>query len=45
MLNRRQVVAGISATALATFISNEVWAAAAIKPDEASALLVDPDFG
>jgi len=40
MLDRRQIVAGLATTILAGFASNEVWAADAIKPDEASALLV-----
>jgi nicotinamidase/pyrazinamidase len=40
MLDRRQVVTGLGAWAIATFISNRLWAAAAIKPDDASALLV-----
>src|SRR5438034_9977537 len=40
MLDRRQVVAGLGVTVLAAFVSNELWAAASIKPDEASALLV-----
>ena len=40
MLDRRQIVAGLATTILAGFVSNEVWAADAIKPDEASALLV-----
>ncbi|MBR0692515.1 bifunctional nicotinamidase/pyrazinamidase [Bradyrhizobium lablabi] len=39
MLDRRRVVAGLGATALATLVSNELRAAA-IKPDEVSALLV-----
>jgi nicotinamidase/pyrazinamidase len=40
MLDRRQVVTGLGAWAIATFSSNRLWAAAAIKPDDASALLV-----
>jgi nicotinamidase/pyrazinamidase len=40
MLDRRQVVTGLGAWAIATFISNRLWAAEAIKPDDASALLV-----
>src|SRR5881227_3679037 len=40
MLDRRQVVAGLGATAFAALLSDRVWAAASIKPDEASALLV-----
>jgi nicotinamidase/pyrazinamidase len=40
MLDRRQVVAGLGVTVLATFVSNELWAAGSIKADDASALLV-----
>jgi nicotinamidase/pyrazinamidase len=40
MLDRRQVVAGLGMTVLAGFASSELWAAGAIKPDDASALLV-----
>ena len=40
MLDRRQIVTGLMTTALASFISNEVWAAMSIKPDDTSALLV-----
>jgi len=40
MLNRRRIVAGMGAAALASVVSSRLWAAAAIKPDEASALLV-----
>jgi nicotinamidase/pyrazinamidase len=40
MLDRRQVLAGIGATALLTAVPNRLWAAAAIKPYDTSALLV-----
>src|SRR5215468_3954258 len=40
MLNRRRIVAGLGATAIATMVSDKLWAAASIKPDDASALLV-----
>ena len=40
MLDRRQIVAGLGATAIATAFSGKLWAAVAIKPDDASALLV-----
>ena len=40
MLDRRRIVAGLGATAIATMVSDKLRAAASIKPDEASALLV-----
>jgi nicotinamidase/pyrazinamidase len=40
MLNRRKMLVGVSSVALASLVSNKLWAAAAIKPDDASALLV-----
>src|SRR5437879_6541943 len=40
MLNRRWIVTGLGATAIATMVSEKLRAAASIKPDEASALLV-----
>jgi nicotinamidase/pyrazinamidase len=40
MLHRRQVLTGLGACALAAFSSDKLWAAATIKPDDASALLV-----
>src|SRR5438445_6791191 len=40
MLDRRRVVTGLAATAFATSVPGALWAAASIKPDEASALLV-----
>src|SRR5271156_6711812 len=40
MLDRRQIITGLTTTVLASFISNEVWAAMSIKPDDTSALLV-----
>jgi nicotinamidase/pyrazinamidase len=40
MLDRRKVLAGVSTVALAGLVSNKLWAAASIKPDDASALLV-----
>ena len=39
MLNRRQIVAGLGTLALATLVPRSLWAAA-IKPDDGSALLV-----
>ena len=39
-MDRRQILAGLGTTVLASFVSNELWAAASIKPDDASALLV-----
>ena len=39
MLDRRQIVAGLGTLALATLVPRSIWAAA-IKPDEGSALLV-----
>src|SRR3954468_16585612 len=38
MQNRRQILSGLGTTALAAMLPSAVWAA--IKPDEASALLV-----
>ena len=40
MLDRRRILAGLGTTVFAGLISSEVRAAAAIKPDDASALLV-----
>ena len=40
MLNRRQILSGLGTTALAAMMPGALWAAASIKPDEASALLV-----
>ncbi|WFU41150.1 bifunctional nicotinamidase/pyrazinamidase [Bradyrhizobium sp. CB82] len=40
MLDRRKVLAGVSTVALASLVSSKLWAASAIKPDDASALLV-----
>src|SRR6201994_4964983 len=40
MLDRRHVVAGLGATAFMMAVSKPVWAAASIKVDDASALLV-----
>src|SRR3984957_16273990 len=40
MLDRRQVLAGLSTVAMMTVISKPLWAAASIKPDDTSALLV-----
>ena len=40
MLDRRKVLAGVSTVALASLVSSKLWAATAIKPDDASALLV-----
>ncbi len=40
MLDRRQILAGLGTTAIATVISKQLRAAAPIKPDDASALLV-----
>jgi nicotinamidase/pyrazinamidase len=40
MLDRRQVLTGLGACALALSIPDKLWAAGTIKPDDASALLV-----
>jgi nicotinamidase/pyrazinamidase len=40
MLDRRQILTGLGAAAMSTLASSRIWAAASIKPDEASALLV-----
>src|SRR6201747_2438106 len=40
MLDRRRMIAGLGTAVMAGLVSNELWAAATIKPDEASALLV-----
>jgi nicotinamidase/pyrazinamidase len=40
MLDRRQVLTGLGACALSVSISDKLWAAGTIKPDDASALLV-----
>ena len=40
MLDRRQVLAGLGAVAITTSTPDRLWAAATIKPDDASALLV-----
>jgi nicotinamidase/pyrazinamidase len=40
MPDRRQLLTGFTATALSSFISTRVWAAAMIKPDDASVFLV-----
>src|SRR5947207_11173941 len=45
MLDRRRILAGLAlaglgTTAIATSVSHTLWAAASIRPDEASALLV-----
>ena len=40
MLDRRQVVASLGTMVLANSLSSKLWAAASIKPDEASALVV-----
>src|SRR6195256_915125 len=40
MLERRQILAGVATTAIAATIPGALRAAASIKPDEASALLV-----
>lgn len=40
MLDRRQILTGLATTAVAGIISNKVWAAMSIKPDDTSALLV-----
>ncbi|MGJ4940994.1 bifunctional nicotinamidase/pyrazinamidase [Bradyrhizobium sp. HKCCYLS1011] len=40
MLDRRQIVRGLGISALATLAADKVWAADAIKPDDASVLLV-----
>ena len=39
MLNRRRIIAGLGTAAIAAVLPDRLWAAA-IKPDEASALLV-----
>src|SRR5881392_4278424 len=40
MFDRRQILSGLGTTALAAVMPRALWAAASIKPDEASALLV-----
>ena len=40
MLDRRQILTGLATTAVAGILSNKVWAAMSIKPDDTSALLV-----
>ena len=40
MLDRRQVIAGMATMAMTSAFSKTLWAAASIKPDDASALLV-----
>ena len=40
MLNRRQILAAMGTTALASFAPSALFAAATIKPDDSSALLV-----
>src|ERR1700724_4556598 len=40
MLDRRQILAGLGAIAITTIIPKSLWAAASIKVDDASALLV-----
>jgi nicotinamidase/pyrazinamidase len=40
MLDRRQVLAGLGTVAMMTVIPKPLWAAASIKPDDTSALLV-----
>jgi nicotinamidase/pyrazinamidase len=40
MLDRRKVLVGLSTATLAALMSDRLWAAASIKPDDASALLV-----
>jgi nicotinamidase/pyrazinamidase len=40
MLDRRRLLTAIGTTALASFLSTRLWAAAMIKPDDASVLLV-----
>jgi nicotinamidase/pyrazinamidase len=40
MLDRRQILAGLGTMIITTGISKQLWAAATIKPDDASALLV-----
>ena len=40
MLDRRQILAGLGSAAIATGFADRLWAAASIKPDEASALVV-----
>src|ERR1700724_2218186 len=39
-MNRRQILAALGTTVLAGLVSNKLWAAAPIKPDDASVLLV-----
>jgi nicotinamidase/pyrazinamidase len=40
MLDRRRILSGLGTTVIATCVSSTPWAAASIKPDDASALLV-----
>ena len=40
MFNRRQILSGLGTTALVALMPDALWAAASIKPDETSALLV-----
>jgi nicotinamidase/pyrazinamidase len=40
MLDRRHILAGLGSAAIAAGFADRLWAAASIKPDEASALLV-----
>src|ERR1700721_3410651 len=40
MLDRRQILAGLGTIAITGIVSKQLWAAASIKPDETSALLV-----
>src|SRR5215212_11226505 len=40
MLDRRRLLAGLGTAAIATTFADRLWAAASIKPDETSALLV-----
>jgi nicotinamidase/pyrazinamidase len=40
MLDRRQILAALGTIALTTILPKQLWAAATIKPDDASALLV-----
>src|SRR5258708_10794381 len=40
MPDRRRILAGLATTAIAAFASKQAWAAASIKIDDASALLV-----
>src|SRR3984885_15486749 len=40
MLDRRQIFAGLGTIAITGIVSKQLWAAASIKPDDASALLV-----